>query len=90
MLHIVQLVHHNLISKAIVGTHCLQKSSDLHALSYADRYLICCTMIFYSQISTFSCTTRIDIYHFHECLLHLIDVLVAIYLSQFLLLVVVF
>ena len=44
MLHSVQLAHHNLISKAIVGICCLQKSSDLHAIMHADRYLICSTM----------------------------------------------
>src|SRR5436190_21198421 len=42
------------------------------------------------QKSTFSCAARIDIYFFHERLVYLINILVAIYLSQFLLLAVVF
>src|SRR5947208_6846786 len=43
-----------------------------------------------SLVSTFSCTARIEIYFFHERLVYLINILVAIYFSQFLLLGVVF
>src|SRR6266566_5866315 len=47
-------------------------------------------IFYYTQTSTFSCTARIDIYFFHKRLVYLINILVAIYLSQFLLLAVVF
>jgi len=58
-----------------------------------DRSATLCTLnyyFYYVQKLTFSCTARIEIYFFHERLVYLINILVAIYFSQFLLLVVVF
>ncbi len=44
----------------------------------------------YAQTLTFRSAARIDVYFVQERLLHLIDILVAVYLSQLLLLAVVF